>query len=475
MKQLFRSICTVIATLLCLSIFTACEQKASNLPAIPVPSVKPSERADTSTQDGGKLVRTDAEGIVSVAVENGEASIHFDRERWNEARGLSYGEDVFFIPDTMPDAFYPIRVESGGVVDACIAQLPALEPDLPADDFVLPVVVLLMNDGSIEWFYANPNGVFVPDGEMETNYIVTTYGKLPYKDDFKSLSYEAIGEGHGESTIYITNAFGIRYDFLYLYLEEQLQYGIWVCEFLDGSASGYLTIGDNGDVLFRVGKGDSTGIFLEETFEIWEGTASFIKSPGQYLPLGMLDFDMKLTVSNYDDGRKLPTEMHGSYRAEITLTQDGKLKLYHNDGDELYPSNGKNTVLVFDLLSDEFSFEDGTESPARDYYAYIQFDQIGSYGWPQFLIDFVEWVDDDEANDYRIENETVEWVPFDTTGDTECTIWSYDTMEPIDLNVFDFATKLKNGELYEIGDGLVLVIVTVADDTIESISQVYTP
>lgn len=476
---------TVIVILLLLSLFTACGQQESNLPSLPVPSVKPTEsqgtinknlpNADKSTQDG-RLVRTDADGIVSVAIQNGEASIHFDRERWNETRGPSYGEDIFFIPDTMPDAFYPIKVESGGVVDACIAKLPALEPDLSADNFVLSAVVLILDDGSIEWFYANPNGVFVPDGESEPNYIIETFGKMPYRDEFESLSYESTGEGHGESTIYITNAFGDKFDFLYLYLEEQLHYGFWVCELSSDSVKGYLAIGENGDTIFRVGMEDSGGLYLAETLEVWEGTANFIKSPGQHLPLGTLEFDMELVARLYDENPDLPIEIHGSYRAEIMLTEDGTLRLYHNDGDELYPSDGNHTALVFELLSEEFYFDDGIEGPAHEEYAFIRFGRTQNYGWPVLEIDFVEWIDDEnEPNDYRIENEPAGWVPYGTMDSTQCAILSYETMELEEMSVFEFAEKLKNGELYEFDEGFILATVTVAEDTITSIRQVYTP
>lgn len=481
MQKYFRITYIVTLFLLCAIALTGCRRVS--LPSFSVPGIKPAGSQGTSNkrlpntdqalQNRGRFVRTDAEGIVSVAIENGKAELRFDRDKWNETRGLYYGEDIFFIPDTMPDTFYPIQVEGGNVVDACIAKLPSLEPDLPADAFMVSAVVLLMDDGSIEWFYANPNGLFVPDGAHEPNYSISTFGKLPYRDDFKSLSFEPTGEGIGESTIYITNAFGDRYDFLYLYLEEQLQYGTWVCALANGSVHGYLTIDVNGDALFRVGNGKSTGMFLEETFEIWEGTANFVKSPGQHLPLGMLDFDMELAVNQYDDGRKLPAKMQGSYRTDITLTQDGMLRLYHNDGDALYPS-GANGTLTFELLPDAFYFDD--EGSARDDYAYIRFDKIGGDGHPQLFADFVTWVhDENEANDYRIENEAVKWTSLKTTSHTACTIWNYDTMESEELSVFDFAKRLKAGTLYGSDGGQVLVIVTVAEDTIESIYQLYTP
>ena len=116
-------------------------------------------RKDSVLSGNHSLIRTDEENIVSVAIENDKASIHFEREKWNEVRGLSYGEDIYFIPETMPDAFYPIQVEEGNIVDACIAKIPSLETNISDEDYIIPVVVLLKDNDSIEWFYANPNAV----------------------------------------------------------------------------------------------------------------------------------------------------------------------------------------------------------------------------------------------------------------------------------------------------------------------------
>lgn len=432
-------------------------------------------RKDSVLSGNHSLIRTDEENIVSVAIENDKASIHFEREKWNEVRGLSYGEDIYFIPETMPDAFYPIQVEEGNIVDACIAKIPSLETNISDEDYIIPVVVLLKDNDSIEWFYANPNAVFIPDGDEEPNYIVTTFGELPYRDHFKSLSYESSGEGVGEKTIYITNDLGVRFDFLYMYLEEQLQYGIWVCEFPGESVRGYLSIDRDGGALFRVGNGKSVGLYLEDNYELWEGSINYVKSPDQYLPPGVLEFDLELMVHWYDEGYHMPSEIHGSYRAEITLTQDGMLRLYHNDGDQLYPSTD-NSVLTFELLPDMFYFDDDNEEPDWDYYAFIRFDKMGSDGYPQFSIDYIEWMNDEnEANGYLIENVEIEWERLKVDDDTECFIWNYDTMEREELNIFDFAKRLKNRELYEYDDGLVLVRIEVEEDMVTYIGQVYTP
>ena len=225
-----------------------------------------------------------------------------------------------------------------------------------------------------------------------------------------------------------------------MYLEEQLQYGIWVCEFPGESVRGYLSIDRDGGALFRVGNGKSVGLYLEDNYELWEGSINYVKSPDQYLPPGVLEFDLELMVHWYDEGYHMPSEIHGSYRAEITLTQDGMLRLYHNDGDQLYPSTD-NSVLTFELLPDMFYFDDDNEEPDWDYYAFIRFDKMGSDGYPQFSIDYIEWMNDEnEANGYLIENVEIEWERLKVDDDTECFIWNYDTMEREELNIFDFAS-----------------------------------
>lgn len=481
MGKIFRIIHIVTIFLLCITIFTACGETDGNITTLPTPSVEKTENSppidkklpdlDKDEQNEVTLYFEDEERLVRVALEDGEASISFNGESWNETYGFQR-DDIYFVSDTMQDEYFPIRVKSGNVIDVCIARVLAMGPYSPMDGFVLPIVVLLMDDGSIEWLYASPNIVF-DSGEFgeKKQYYIDTYEKLAYRDNFVSFSCVSSGEGFKDKRIYAINSHGDRYNFFEMYLENQLYDTAWMCELEEDSLYGYLKINKDGSADFSISGVKYVDLSSSDIFQIWAGTTNYVKSPDHHLPLGTLTFDMVQAIEPSVDGQMLPRDMQGSYQAEITRKENGQITLYHSAGDKLYPSSGE--TLVFDAwFYGEHLYEDGIEGEMRQFYAYIRDSDLMLYDWPQFEFDDVEWISDiNEPNDYRLENSITEWVNYTTTEDTIYTIFNYDRMESEFLDIYELSDYLRNWPY----DDYMIVCVTVADGTVESIEEVYRP
>ena len=166
MKKYLRIIFMTIVFSLCLVVFTSCDQQKADMPDLP----KPAQRLIAETK-GHKLLqkpqfnhdkedlsdgfsREDEEGLVRVDVYfNGEAYISFNPERWNERHGLDDRPDGFDF-GALSDELFPIEVIFGNILEVCVAKIEYI--DYNHYSFVTPVVILMMDDGGFEWFFADP-------------------------------------------------------------------------------------------------------------------------------------------------------------------------------------------------------------------------------------------------------------------------------------------------------------------------------
>lgn len=274
--------------------------------------------------------REDEEGLVRVDVHfNGEAYISFNLERWNELHDLYNWPDGYEF-DALSDGPFPIEVISGNILDVCIAKIEYI--DYNYYSFVTPAVILLMDDGGFEWFFADPYMAHDIEGVEGSRYFCT-FWKIPHKDTFGggSFSYASTGEGVGEKTLYVTSVYGDKYDFRYLWMENLLVGCTWVCDAYDVEGHyvpgyyGVFTFGEDGAVVFEKG-------WVEDGPLRYTGTSDLSASGhGDQRP-GILKLDLVLDSGSYAEN--IPKEIHGSFFAEM----DGStlLELWYSDGDPLY-------------------------------------------------------------------------------------------------------------------------------------------
>lgn len=152
----------------------------------------------------------------------------------------------------------------------------------------------------------------------------------------------------------------------------------------------------------------------------------------------------------------------------------------------LYTVCGTGAVYFYDAMEDEWVlFSTGyTSGPGyKDYYArnafntllaYVKLDKTLKGGSARLLIDEVRWVDDEEEpNDYRIENDVEEWVPYTAYEWTQCYLWFYVSVVPADLRfqvIFDDFIE----EIEWRSDGILANVIVVEGDIL-IVSEVYTP
>lgn len=462
MRKYLKVIYTVVTILMFVSFLTACGQAEINPPID-----KESPDLDKNAENNGNPFFEDEEGHVRVALEDGKASITFNVERWNETYGFQ-NDGYYFIPDDLQDVFFPIIARSGNVIDACVARVMSLGSYF-TDDFELPVVVLLMDDGSIEWFYADPNSTHyfleLNPGDM---YSIDTYEKIErkYSGDFVSINCVSNDEDSNYKTIYAVSSYGYSFDFYEMYLENQLFDNVWICELQEDSLYGYLSVDENYNASFSISGVKFTDLSSSDLHLIWSGMARYVTSPDDDLPLGTITFDMESATESSVDGLMLPQDMVGDYLADITFDKDHQMTLYHKAGDKLYPSS-ENT-LVF--TSWYYASREGTEYEARRFFAYIRVSELAKSGMPQFEFDEVERIqDENEPNGYRIENKDVEWINYTVTEDVVFTVQNDGNWEPKFLDIYEFSDYVKDWPY----DDNMIVIISIGGEKITAIEEAH--
>lgn len=286
------------------------------------------------------IIREEEDKLVKVAIEDGTASIFFDFHRWEELHELKETAFDFIDTDAMEEGPFVIETESGKVADAIIGKIQSIT--YSEYNFVIPTIVLLMEDGSLEWLYADPymtEDLKELGGEYENYVNFRSFGKLSYKDDFVSLSYESDNEGFGSYTIFLENKKSDKFDFRNILFHDRLVHGTWTCPLPPtGQICGYLSFNENGEVHWEIGMGNDYETSPFEAFEVWDGTYEYIMTEAGGYPLGTLVFDMGgwWIYEGSDDDADLgySTKIEGSYRTEFQ--SDGSMTLYYNDGVMLY-------------------------------------------------------------------------------------------------------------------------------------------
>jgi len=108
----------------------------------------------------------------------------------------------------------------GKVKAVAIGKLPAVDWNMFCE-FVCPAVFLLMEDGPVEWFLANP-----------LSYGWDAYdsrGAVPWLTEVVSPAFESDGEGFGDMTVYAADSRGVRFDLRPLCNSMMLFNTLWIC------------------------------------------------------------------------------------------------------------------------------------------------------------------------------------------------------------------------------------------------------
>jgi len=162
--------------------------------------------------DDGVIVRQDEEGLVIVRIEDGVPEVFFENELWQRQHGIP---DVKYGP-------FSVGNLTGRVADACIGKIETM--DMPNHgNFVTPVIVFLMEDGTVDYSFADPYM-----GEYGNELYGT--GGLPWLKNIKSLYFGPEPEGIWGDTIYAIDVDGLKYDIRRLYGFESVFSIRYMCD-----------------------------------------------------------------------------------------------------------------------------------------------------------------------------------------------------------------------------------------------------
>lgn len=333
---------------------TLTSQKPIEAP--PAQDASKAEAAETGLQPNP--VRTDADGLVSIEIKNGEALLTYHLDRWNEKYGI-YNQDFgAYDKSWMKEGPFPVQTHSGTVVDACIGQIEEFG-NIGWGEVLCPTVILLMDNGSLEQFIADP---FIG----EDTDLLYTFRKLNWIDEVDILTYEKEKDGIGENTIYATDKKGLRYDLRFPIRYDFLTQWSWITPIYGSEEDsnenfyGYLTLMEDGNAKWMTGWKDS------DAAEVYEGTyeISFAEQAKDSEKPGILNLNLDLVWNLFGEedseyAAGLQENLTGSYF--IDTDSSGYLHLYPSSGDLLFgrePEEGQ--PFVFDILWENYEPTDHT-------------------------------------------------------------------------------------------------------------------
>lgn len=277
------------------------------------------------------IVRTDALGLVTVTITGGEAVVTYHPERWEDFADetLVYETAEVYAPS---DAPFPVNTINGKIKDVIVEQIEAFSFN-HMSDFVLPSLVLLIEDGSVE--LAMPSPFLLYPGYDE----IDSYLVLPIPETVVALSAEPIGEGVGGTTVIAETESGLHYDLRHVYRYRALDDGVWASHNLgEGSEhKAWLWFGEDGRASLI-----KRHLYDEDWSAVYAGTymMHLDEEMSRGLMPGMLSLELALVDAEggaLDEA--LPERIEGSYFLDYYGAQ-GWLDLYLSDGDALHDIGG---------------------------------------------------------------------------------------------------------------------------------------
>lgn len=276
-----------------------------------------------------KGVIQDPEGWILVRLEEGQAFLAFDPDNWPDESGIdkNLSEPVFGRVDGL----------KGKPVSACAGRMFGLNESLDDEGYpMMPVVVFLMEDGSLEWLLADPSW-HQSLSERGPNDLVFSRGLIPWVQDVVKLSLEETGEGvGGMQTIYAKDSAGLRYDLSLPLNFQPLTYATWTLmpEEDDPEGWAYLGFNEAGEATLMTGS-------EYEALDTHRGTYRlYLAADGaQGKSAGTLELDLLLAEDTPVVRSAARPKVQGSFFAGIDWQND--LWLYPAEGDPLYVKDGR--------------------------------------------------------------------------------------------------------------------------------------
>ena len=288
-------------------------------------------------QDSTPVFFTDEEGYVDIRLKGGEATIHFNADKWEEFRDYLGAYSDTEGKKLLEESDFPITGLSSEIKDIFVGQIPGMNSHIEIP-FNVPSVVMLLEDGSVAYVAAIPP-YLEPGAGLEAT-------KLKGLADIVSLSYESTGEGIGDTTVYAVGGEDQRYDVQIPWKLRFLTDGRWICNLAvddEGMPTicGYLEFSPDNSVEWYVGWPNS------DIASGFEGTYELVLAEGQDARPGTIVFDMKLTYVY--EGKSNNEPLKGMYFTEAYDYSEICLNLFHADGDYLYTPD----IDVYEFVLEE--------------------------------------------------------------------------------------------------------------------------
>lgn len=299
------------------------------------------EQAETEPvlTESGPIERQDVDGLATVRIENGKATLAYHVDKWDEMFQIRSIESRFEEPLLYPEGPFPIETIQGNVIDACLGFVDYSVDSLEGQPYPDLTIALIMDDGAVEYLYGDP----------ATYYDVTevySFDRIPYLQFISALSYENDGEGIGSQTIYAIDEGHQRFDIRIPMLAQYYEGIFWETTLTEGDENydpvrGFLSLDGAGRVEYIIGANPN----LKDaeyfgTYRIILGENDPSGKPGSLV----LDMTLDDYYKNEDGSSDLPAQITGTYF--VGLDENFELNLWLSDGDSLYENP----------MSDEESF-----------------------------------------------------------------------------------------------------------------------
>lgn len=303
------------------------------------------DNGDNDIDASGPLIINDELGLITVEVEDGEATVFFHPEVWEEYEDVTKVNETaeVYAPSEGP---FPVITSGKKVATAMVGQVESLGINFMTDEFLMPSLVMAMEDGTVEWIQLNPF-IMYPGDSFEGTII------LSLLDDIVSLTYEDEGEGVGGKSIFASDSQGHKYNVRLAQKYVDFFGGFWsgTVELGQDTFYVYLAFGQNGVMKMTQSRAhaDDWGASYTGTYILHlDEEASKGARPG------ILSVDLELDPSPWmGDSPDIAPSIKGDYFLDAAGYQ-GWMEAYHSDGDYLLTVRGQEVDFISFWIEYEF-------------------------------------------------------------------------------------------------------------------------
>lgn len=291
----------------------------------------PSETADCFS---------DENGLVTVKISDGKIGLAFNPKNWPDRPEALDWKTIATPEGDQQTRFFPVEGFSGTVKTVCIGQMSGFAASYTESwGIAVPIAIFLMEDGSLEWVWADPSWYIGGPFEGE-DVAIHSMGKIPWLENIVSLSYETTVEGSNkETSIFAQDNAGVRYDLKHPCNFQSTFSGIWRCNLrTEDSYSAYLCLDNQGEARLEKGWPDITTELYVGEYQVYLAEDGL-----QGARAGNIAFDLALHWS-MQEGEELidvPRTIQGTYLVEFEWggVRPG-FNLYLSSGDNMHTEDG---------------------------------------------------------------------------------------------------------------------------------------